>query len=118
MIEKKILLDDKEVLLRTSAALPRLYRQQFSSDVFIDLNNLRTTVKKNKKAELPTSALSTIENLAYCMAKHADDSIPDKIEDWLAQFSTTAVYMAAQQIMELWNEEQKMLSKSKNQQSR
>lgn len=118
MIEKKILMDGKEVLFRTSAALPRLYRQQFGSDVFIDLNNLRNTVKKNKKNDLPADTLSTVENLAYCMAKHADDSVPDKIEDWLAQFSTTAVYMAAQAIMEMWNEEQAMLSKPKNQPSR
>ena len=118
MIEKKIIMDGREVPFKTSAALPRLYRQYFSSDIFIDLNNIRTKVGKNKKAELPPTALSTIENLAYCMAKHADPSISDSVEEWLAQFSTTTVYLAAQQIMEMWNEEQKMLSTPKNRQSR
>ena len=118
MIEKKIMVDGQEVPFKTSAALPRLYRQFFNSDIFIDLNNIRTKVGKNKKTELPADALSTIENLAYCMAKHADQDIPDKVEDWLAQYSTTAIYMIAQQIMEMWNEEQKTTSTPKNQQSR
>lgn len=118
MIEKKFLLDDKEVVFRTSAAIPRLYRQLFGSDVFIDLNRAREVVKKNKKAELPADVMSTVENLAYCMAKHADSSIPDKIEDWLAEFSTTAVIRIAQDIMFMWNEEQKTTSVPKNQQSR
>lgn len=118
MIEKKLLLDGKEVAFRTSAALPRLYRQYFGGDVFIELNNFRTMVKKNKKGELPPDALSTVENLAYCMAKHADSSIPDKIEDWLAQYSTASIYMISKEIMLLWNEEQKTGSVPKNQQSR
>ena len=118
MIEKKILMDGKEVPFKTSAAIPRLYRQYFGSDVFIDLNKAREVVKKNKKAELPPDILSTIENLAYCMAKHADSSIPDKIEDWLAEFSTTAVILVSQEIMMMWNEEQKTTSTPKNQRSR
>lgn len=118
MIEKKILMDGQEVPFRTSAALPRLYRQYFGSDVFIDLNNISTKVKKNKKAELPPNALSTVENLAYCMAKHADPSIPDNVDEWLAQYSTTAVYTIAKQIMTMWNEEQRTSSIPKNQQGR
>ena len=115
MIEKKLLVDGKEIPFKTSAALPRIYRDKFGRDVFIDLNNLRTKVGKNKKTELPASALSTIENLAYCMAKHADKTITDDVEDWLAQFSTTAIYMVAQDIMLMWNEEQKITSVAKNQ---
>ena len=118
MIEKKLMVDGREIPFRTSAALPRLYRQYFGSDVFIDLNNIRTKVGKGKKSELPPSALSTIENLAYCMAKHADPSVPDDVNDWLGQFSTTAVYMIAQDIMLMWNEEQKTMSEAKNHQSR
>ena len=119
MIEKKFLVDGQEIPFRTSAALPRLYRQFFGSDVFIDLNNIRTKTVKSKKgkseATLPPEALLTIENLAYTMAKHADPSIPDDVNEWLGQFSTTAIYMISQEIMLMWNEEQKTSSVPKNQ---
>jgi len=115
MIEKTLLVDGNEIPFRTSAALPRLYRQYFGSDVFIDLNNIQTKVGKNKKTELPASTLSIIENLAFCMAKHADPSITDDVNEWLGQFSTTAIYMVAQDILLMWNEEQKTSSIPKNQ---
>ena len=118
MIEKSLKVDGQEIPFKTSAALPRIYRQLFGSDVFIDLNNIRSKVGKSKKTELPADALSTIENLAYCMAKHADPSISDDVNEWLSQFSTTAIYMIAQDIMLMWNEEQKTTSTPKNQRGR
>ena len=122
-MEKKLLLDGKEVAFRTSAALPRIYRQCFGSDVFIDLNNIRlqaTKTKKGKKNEvtLPPEALGVIENLAYCMAKHADPSVPDDVNEWLCQFSTTAVYRISQEVLLMWNDEEKISSVPKNHQSR
>ena len=124
MIDKKIMVDGKEIAFRTSAALPRIYRDKFKSDVFIDLNKIRSQVLKNKKSkkadagDLPPESMSTIENLAYCMAKHADKTITDDVDEWLAQFSTTAIYKVAQQIMVMWNEEQQTTSTAKNQQGR
>lgn len=112
-MEKTLTLDGKEVKFKTSAALPRLYRQMFQRDVFLDLNHARTNITKKKKTsadDLPIEALEVIENLAYCMAKYADPSIPDNIDDWLGQFSTTAVYKIAQDILMLWNEEQRTAS--------
>ena len=118
MIEKKLMVDGQEVPFRTSAALPRLYRDKFGSDVFIDLNKARTQAKKNKKTELPADTLSAIENLAYCMAKLADPSVSDDVYEWLGQYSTTAIYMVAQEIMLMWNEEQRTASVPKNQPGR
>lgn len=106
MITKTINIEGVEVTLKTSAALPRMYRDKFQADVFVDLNRVRNTLSKNKK-ELPVETLSIVENLAYCMAKHADPSITDDIYEWLGQFETTGIYKAAQEIILLWNEEQK-----------
>lgn len=108
-MEKTLMIDGKEVRFKTSAALPRLYRQTFKRDVFLDLNHARTQISGKKKSaeDLPVEALEVIENLAFCMAKYADPEISDDINDWLGQFSTTAIYQVAQDILLMWNEEQK-----------
>ena len=108
-MEKTLMIDGIEVRFKTSAALPRLYRQMFKRDVFLDLNKARANVSK-KKDDLPVDALETIENLAFCMARYADPEIGDNIDEWLGQFSTTSVYMIAKDILEMWNEEQKTMS--------
>lgn len=113
MAQKTLLIDGQEVVFKTSAALPRLYRQYFHRDVFIDLNHARSSITKKKKQsadDLPVEALEIIENIAFCMAKYADPSIPDDINDWLSQYTTTAIYQIAQDILLLWNEEQKTTS--------
>lgn len=112
-MEKTLTIDGKEVRFKTSAALPRLYRQMFKRDVFLDLNRARSGISNKKKIsadDLPIEALEVIENLAFCMAKYADPSVPDDINDWLDQFSTTAVYQVAQDVLLMWNEEQRTAS--------
>ena len=115
-MEKTLTIDGKAVKFKTSAALPRLYRETFKRDVFLDLNKARSGITNKKKAsadDLPIEALEVIENLAYVMAKYADPSIPDNIYDWLDQFPTTAIYTVAQDILIMWNEEQRTQSKPK-----
>jgi len=41
-------------------------------------------------------------NIAYIMAKHADPSIPDSLEEWLDEFSTSSIYQVLPKIIELW----------------
>ena len=108
-MEKTLIIDGNEVKFKTSAALPRIYRQLFKRDVFIDLNKARSGISK-KKDDLPVDALETIENLAFCMARYADPEVGNDINEWLGQFSTTSIYMIASQILEMWNEEQKVTS--------
>ena len=116
-MEKILTLDGKEVKFKTSAALPRLYRQMFKRDVFLDLNRARSGIvgkKKSSADDLPVDALEIIENLAYIMAKYAaPDEIPDDINEWLGQFTTTAVYLVANEILIMWNEEQQTTSTPK-----
>ena len=78
MIERIINISGKDVLFRSSATVPRLYRAKFKRDIF--------------------------ENVAYVMAYHADPSIPKTIDEWLDQFEMFSIYQVLPQILELWGD--------------
>ena len=42
------------------------------------------------------------ENIAYVMAKHADNSISDTPEEWLDEFNTFSIYQVLPKLIELW----------------
>jgi hypothetical protein len=46
--------------------------------------------------------LEIFENVAYIMAYHADNSIPNNIDDWLDQFEMFSIYEVLPEILELW----------------
>ncbi len=46
-ITKKIVIDDKEVAFKASAAIPRIYRLRFQRDLYRDLSLLEKAVKEN-----------------------------------------------------------------------
>lgn len=105
MTKKKILIDDKEVEFAASAAVPRIYRIKFRKDLFRDMMQLEKKVSTNKEEEstLDIESLEVFENIAYIMAKHANRSVPDSVEDWLDQFQTLSIYQVLPQLIELWN---------------
>lgn len=105
MLKKEIEIDGKQVPFRASATIPRLYRAKFGRDIFRDLMKLGKAVQKNKeeKSEIPLGDLEMFENVAYIMAKHADPSQPDNVEDWLEQFDTFSIYVVLPEILKLWN---------------
>ena len=47
-------------------------------------------------------SLEMFENIAYIMAKHADPTIPDTVEDWLDEFNTFSIYQVLPQLIDLW----------------
>ena len=111
MLEKKIMIDGKPVKFRASAAVPRLYMALTGSDIFSDIGDLTEQFHKpaetgeQQKAQIDLKDLgkmSTFENIAYVMAKHADPSIPDTPEEWLDGFNTFSIYQVLPQIIELW----------------
>ena len=115
-MEKTIKIGDKEVRLKTSGGLPRRYREMFDRDVFLDFGQITKGLKRGdglSADNLPPETMEIIENLAFCMAKFADPSIPDDIYEWLDEFPSTAVYLAAGEVIKLWNDEQKVHSKPK-----
>ena len=114
-MEKIIKVGGKEVKMRASALVPRLYRFKFGRDMISDMSILKKAY--NKAANLPDTAteeekeaaqlsaldLTIFENTAFIMAKHADANQPDNPDDWLDQFEMFSIYEVLPQILELWN---------------
>ena len=94
MIERTINISGKDVLFRSSATVPRLYRAKFKRDIFKDLSKLEKSYSKRKKdgEELQIDAY------------HADPSIPKTIDEWLDQFEMFSIYQVLPQILELWGD--------------
>ena len=93
MLKKEIEICGKMVPFRSSATIPRLYRAKFKRDIFKDLSK-----------ELQIEDLEIFENVAYVMAYHADNTIPESIDDWLDQFDMFSIYEVLPQILELWGQ--------------
>ena len=80
-MEKTIMIDGREVRLRASAAIPRLYRIKFRRDILQDMQTIKKAVEKSvqenaqeggQMSSIPLEALELFENVSYLMAKHAD----------------------------------------------
>ena len=108
-IERTIDIDGRQVNLKASAAVPRLYRDKFQRDIFIDFSEIG-------KEKSGISEKEFFENAAYIMAKHADpQSVPEEISKWLEEFSFMAFAKISvkQAIMEMWNDNRTQTAESK-----
>lgn len=104
-MEKTIKIGEKDVKLKATAAVPRLYRIKFRRDIIQDITALEKVVKKKRAdgGDLPPEALEMFENVAYIMARHAaPGEVPDTPEEWLDQFDTFSIYQVLPEILELW----------------
>lgn len=110
-MEKTIMIDGREVRLRASAAIPRLYRIKFRRDILQDMQTIKKAVEKSvqenaqeggQMSSIPLEALELFENVSYLMAKHADPAVPSTVEEWLDGFETFSVYTVFPAIEELW----------------
>lgn len=102
---KKINIDGKDVMFKTSAAIPRIYRLKFHRDIYKDLRDLEKAVDSSseEQSSLDLFSLEMFENIAFVMAKHADPTaVPDSPEDWLDEFNTFSIYQVLPEIIELW----------------
>lgn len=112
---REIEIDGKLVPFKASAAIPRIYRIRFGRDIYADLAKLEKAIKKEDEnaSGLDVFSLEMFENIAYIMAKHADNSVPNTPEEWLDQFSTFSIYQILPQIIELWGLNNQTLIQSK-----
>ena len=112
-MEKTIQIDGRDVHLRSSAGIPRLYRIKFKRDIIQDMKIIEQAIhKSNDGAAIPPEALTLFENVAYLMAKHADpENVPSSVEDWLDSFETFSIYAVFPVIQELWADNLQTLSK-------
>lgn len=97
-VTKKIEIDGKEVTFKASAAVPRLYRIKFGRDIYKDLRQLEKSVGENDEdnSNLDLFSLEMFEDLAWLMARHADPAnVPDSPEEFLDQFNTFSIRVAA-----------------------
>lgn len=119
-IVKEVIIDDKPVLFKASAAVPRIYRLQFGRDLFADLQKIAKSVQEDGKTEMDASSsipiddLSMFEQVAYVMAKHADPKgVPADIMDWLEEFETFSIYEVLPAILDLWSKNEQTMSEAK-----
>ena len=104
-VTKKIEIDGKEVEVRASAAVPRLYRLKFGRDIYKDLRMLEKSVGENDEddSSLDLFSLEMFENIAFIMAKHASPStVPSEPDEWLEEFNTFSIYQILPQLIDLW----------------
>ena len=110
-MEKTIMIDGREVRLRASAAISRLYRIKFRRDILQDMQTIKKAVEKSvqenaqeggQMSSIPLEALELFENVSYLMAKHADPAVPPTVEEWLDGFETFSIYTVFPAIEELW----------------
>ena len=124
-MEKVINIGVKDVKMRASALIPRMYRFKFGRDILRDMTSLKKAFKKRN--ELPKDAtdeqkeeaalsemdLTIFENVAYIMAKHADQTIPENPDEWLDGFEMFSIYEVFPEILEMWELNNATTSKPK-----
>ena len=109
-MERVITISGIEVNMESSGDIPRMYRNKFGKDVIVQMSACEARARKNKGATmLEADDVEMFENLAWCMAKHADSDVPD-IDEWLRQFSATGIIEAAPALVDMWVEENKSTS--------
>lgn len=130
-MERTIEIDGKMVPFKANGNTPRLYRTMFGRDIFKDIAHLATDFQKFKPKEEPEpesdetedegigldsfdiDSLEVFENVAFVMAKQADKTIPNTIDEWLEDFNTFSIYLVLPQILALWNLNMRQISESK-----
>lgn len=134
-MRKTITISGIDCQMKSSAAIPRMYRLKFGRDIFVDMGKLKkqmTAQEKLKKdlreqaeqkgetfdeenfgSMLPIKSLEMFENIAYLMHKHGDPKQPNNIDSWLEQFETFDIYKVLPEILEMWNLENETRSKPK-----
>lgn len=121
--------------MKSSAAIPRMYRMKFERDIFVDMqkiakqievqNKLKEELRKQAEENgeefdeskfesgLPVESLEIFENIAFLMHKHGDPSQPKEIDEWLDQFDMFDIYKVFPEILKMWNIENKQMSTPK-----
>lgn len=116
---KTIEIDGKRIEFKATASTPRVYRQAFGRDIYLDLTSLYEAISKDEPMSI--EALETYENISFVMAMQGEgkeikrENVEKEMENWLDQFSTFSIYQVVPQIMELWRLNTEQSSELKNQ---
>lgn len=110
-MEKTIKIDGRDVKFKATAATIRMYRQSTGRDLLLDMQKLQSVAGSGNG--LSSEALNLFEDIAYVMARQADDTIPDTADEWLDSFEMFSIYSVLPQIIELWRLNEMTTSKPK-----
>ena len=135
MMRRTITISGIQCEMKSSAAIPRMYRLKFGRDIFVDMqkiakqievqNKLKEELRKQAEENgeefdeskfesgLPVESLEIFENIAFLMHKHGDPSQPKEIDEWLDQFDMFDIYKVFPEILKMWNIENKQMSTPK-----
>lgn len=118
-MERTVNVGGKEVKMRASALIPRLYRFKFGRDMISDMRQLQKSYLKaitlpkdasdeeRQDAQLSVLDLTIFENTAWLMIKHANEDVPDDPDEWLDSIDGVfSIYEIMPTILELWNANQ------------
>lgn len=111
-MEKTVKIDGKDVRLKCSAGLPRLYRLLFNRDVFTDFSE---AITDDRKKGTVVVSLDLMEDLTFAMAKHADPAFPyPDVENWLGSLDDPgAVTDVLPDVLDLWSADKTTLAEPK-----
>lgn len=109
-MEKVIQIDGKEIKFKSSGATPMLYRKKFGKDLLLGMQKLNDSfVSQN----YDNGSLEVFENICYIMAKQADSTITENVDEWYDGFDMFSIYEVMPQIIDLWNSSSKVNIESK-----
>ena len=102
-MEKIIKIDGKEVKFKSTGATPIKYKRQFGRDFFSDLfkmNDIGEALNsKSKKSNINNLDMDVFYNIAWVLAKGADDIPP--LEEWLESFESFPIVEIIAELNEL-----------------
>lgn len=103
-MEKTIIVDDKEVRLKSTGATPIRFKAQFRKDYFAELLKLAPLGKIDME-NLDPSKLDSVDfevfyNLVWTMAKTADKEIPEPMV-WLDSFDEFPIIEILEDIQDM-----------------
>ena len=107
---EKIKIGDIDVPMKANGATLFYYRDKFGRDLLEDMNKITLS-------EITGESIMCLQQLAFIMAKQADDTIPDFLE-WLDSFDTFPFDEIAIPVVTLWQKSSISTSAQKNAASR
>lgn len=110
-MESTYKVNGSEIKLRATAATVRNYRNRFGRDFLTDMGMLESRLVVDKT--IVSESMDVAEMTAYIMAKDADESVPDSVEEWLNQFDPLFIYKVIPSVLEMWRGNTKSLNVAK-----
>lgn len=111
-MRKTINIAGRDVELKATASTIRKYRAWFGRDLLVDFKKLQSSVAEEHEAT--TDAIEIIEDLTYVMARQADPTLPNDIDEWLDSFDAFPIQDFAVEVVSLWAESLRVKVESKN----